>query len=291
MRAIYFKKFSYGQLALIALVGGGSVEYIIDGHWDRRWLFVPPTIVLITAVQAFRKWRFERELRQALSHSRGSNVQPTQYLVRPVDPVAGAVCRARPSGRRQSRAPPRSAPPTAPARATAAPCWRDLSDAAVGANEDHVQRDQRILHPERDRLRRVIGKDHAAIGGQRRPVHQARFLLLRRARDLDDEPVDSSRPSGCPVSSVPGRRRIARPAATATGRSARTQRRSRQASAPRRGSVRRPKLDRGQALGARRDSRFELLARLQLAQARLADRLHVDEHVLVLVRPPRLTKP
>jgi hypothetical protein len=60
MRALRFRSMSYPQLALIALVGGGSYTYITDGHWDRRWMFVPPLVVLVTAVQAFRKWRFER---------------------------------------------------------------------------------------------------------------------------------------------------------------------------------------------------------------------------------------
>ena len=40
-----------------------------------------------------------------------------------------------------------------------------------------------------DRLRRVVGEDHAAVGGQRLAVHQALRLLLGRARDLDREAV------------------------------------------------------------------------------------------------------
>jgi hypothetical protein len=60
VRAIAFRRMNYPQLALIALVGGGSYSYIADGHWDRRWIFVPPLVVLAAAVQAFRKWRFER---------------------------------------------------------------------------------------------------------------------------------------------------------------------------------------------------------------------------------------
>ena len=59
-RAIAFRNKSYGNLALIALVGGASYEYIADGHWDPRWIVVPVAVVLVAAVQAFRKWRFER---------------------------------------------------------------------------------------------------------------------------------------------------------------------------------------------------------------------------------------
>ena len=45
---------------LIALIGAWSFEDIADGYWDRRWIFMPPLVVLVAAVQAFRKWRFER---------------------------------------------------------------------------------------------------------------------------------------------------------------------------------------------------------------------------------------
>jgi hypothetical protein len=60
VRANALRRITYPDLALIALVGAGSYSYIADGHWDRRWIFVPPVIVLVAAVQAFRKWRFER---------------------------------------------------------------------------------------------------------------------------------------------------------------------------------------------------------------------------------------
>ena len=58
-RAIRFGKLSYRQLALLALVGGSSYEYIAHDNWDRRWVFVPVLAVAVPAVQAFRKWRFE----------------------------------------------------------------------------------------------------------------------------------------------------------------------------------------------------------------------------------------
>lgn len=58
-RAIALRKLSYGRLAAIALVGGGSYQYIAHDHWDRRWIFVPILLVAAPAVQAFRKWRVE----------------------------------------------------------------------------------------------------------------------------------------------------------------------------------------------------------------------------------------
>ena len=64
MRAITFRKVTYGKLALIALVGGVSygrtADYIAEGYLDRRWIFLPPLLVLAATVQVFRKWRFER---------------------------------------------------------------------------------------------------------------------------------------------------------------------------------------------------------------------------------------
>jgi hypothetical protein len=59
-RALFFRKLSYGRLALTGLVGAWSYEYIARGDWDRRWIFMPPLIVAVAAVQAFRKWRFAR---------------------------------------------------------------------------------------------------------------------------------------------------------------------------------------------------------------------------------------
>jgi hypothetical protein len=60
VRAVSFRKMSYQRLAFVALVGGASYAYIARGEWDRRWMVIPPLIVLFAAVQAFRKWRFER---------------------------------------------------------------------------------------------------------------------------------------------------------------------------------------------------------------------------------------
>jgi hypothetical protein len=60
VRTISFRRMTYQRLGVTALIGAGSYTYIADGAWDRRWIFVPPLVVLVTAVQAFRKWRFER---------------------------------------------------------------------------------------------------------------------------------------------------------------------------------------------------------------------------------------
>lgn len=59
VQADKFSRITYGNLALTALAGASSYIYIAHGHWDRRWIFVPPLVVLVAAVQAFRKWRFE----------------------------------------------------------------------------------------------------------------------------------------------------------------------------------------------------------------------------------------
>jgi len=66
MRAILFKKLSYGQLAAVVAVGAilpftlRSRPDVFRG-WGRLWLVYGAAIILIAAVQAFRKWRFESE--------------------------------------------------------------------------------------------------------------------------------------------------------------------------------------------------------------------------------------
>ena len=60
MRALAFRRMTYSRLAFVAAIGVGSFDYIADGYWDRQWAFVPPLLVSVAAVQAFRKWRFER---------------------------------------------------------------------------------------------------------------------------------------------------------------------------------------------------------------------------------------
>src|SRR5690606_24870358 len=63
----------------------------------------------------------------------------------------------------------------------------DPVDAAVRADEDHVERDQRVLHPEARDARPREGKDHASVGGKAGSEHQPARLLLAGARDLDVE--------------------------------------------------------------------------------------------------------
>ena len=64
-RAIAFRKMTYGKLALIAMLAflwpitSAEGGYLKHGG-DRRWILVSALVVLLAAVQAFRKWRFER---------------------------------------------------------------------------------------------------------------------------------------------------------------------------------------------------------------------------------------
>src|SRR5207253_3097944 len=64
MRAIFFSKLSYGQLALAGL-GGLLLPFLVrDRHdifsgWGRLGLVLGGVLVLLSTVQAFRKWRFE----------------------------------------------------------------------------------------------------------------------------------------------------------------------------------------------------------------------------------------
>ena len=70
---------------------------------------------------------------------------------------------------------------------------RDSGDGPVGADEDHVERDERVLHPEGHVLRRVIREDHAFVGPERTVEHEALFLLLGSGGDLDVELVRARR--------------------------------------------------------------------------------------------------
>jgi MFS family permease len=66
MRALFFKKMGYGQLAGAAFAGlvlafsRAGKEDLFHG-WHRLWLVLAALLVLAAGVQAFRKWRFERE--------------------------------------------------------------------------------------------------------------------------------------------------------------------------------------------------------------------------------------
>jgi hypothetical protein len=72
MRAIFFKKISYRQLAGAAAVGvflvisRAAKEDVFSG-WHRLWLGFGAGLLLLAGVQAFRKWRFESENGDSLS--------------------------------------------------------------------------------------------------------------------------------------------------------------------------------------------------------------------------------
>src|SRR5712691_4032899 len=55
--------------------------------------------------------------------------------------------------------------------------FRDPQDAAVGADEDHVERDERVLHPEGEFLVDFEVEQHALAFRQRAAEHQAARLL------------------------------------------------------------------------------------------------------------------
>lgn len=66
VRRIRFRRITYGQLASAAFGGvmipfiGSSRQNVFLG-WNRLWLVFGGALVLLAAVQAFRKWRFEQE--------------------------------------------------------------------------------------------------------------------------------------------------------------------------------------------------------------------------------------
>jgi tetratricopeptide (TPR) repeat protein len=65
-RRLQFQRVSYGQLAGAAFAGlvipfiGSSGDDVFSG-WNRLWLVFGGALVLMAAVQAFRKWRSERD--------------------------------------------------------------------------------------------------------------------------------------------------------------------------------------------------------------------------------------
>lgn len=66
VRHLRFRRITYGQLASAAVVGfviplaGSSRQDVLSG-WNRLWLVFGGGLVLLAAVQAFRKWRFDQE--------------------------------------------------------------------------------------------------------------------------------------------------------------------------------------------------------------------------------------
>ena len=67
----------------------------------------------------------------------------------------------------------------------------DAHDAAVAANEDHVERDVGVVHPERDRLVVLEVEQHAVAFRQLLAEHQAALALRVVDRELDREGVDA----------------------------------------------------------------------------------------------------
>jgi hypothetical protein len=69
MKAIFFKKTSYGQLAGAAafgpivplMMGFGRNPVDVFHGWGRLWWVLGGALVLFAAIQALRKWRFESE--------------------------------------------------------------------------------------------------------------------------------------------------------------------------------------------------------------------------------------
>lgn len=66
MLAIFFKKTSYGQLAMVAMAGVIlpfmlTTRFDVFHGWGRLWFASGGALILLAAVQAFRKWRFESE--------------------------------------------------------------------------------------------------------------------------------------------------------------------------------------------------------------------------------------
>jgi tetratricopeptide (TPR) repeat protein len=66
VRRLRFQRITYGQLAGAAFGGlmipfiGSSRQNVFSG-WNRLWLVFGGALILLAAVQAFRKWRFEQE--------------------------------------------------------------------------------------------------------------------------------------------------------------------------------------------------------------------------------------
>ncbi len=81
----------------------------------------------------------------------------------------------------------------------------DVHHAAVGADEDDVERNQRVLHPERHRIGRAEIEQHAFVGVEMGPVHQAERAGLGRIGELDLEMVLARRGLDHEVGEFPDR--------------------------------------------------------------------------------------
>jgi hypothetical protein len=65
---------------------------------------------------------------------------------------------------------------------------RDMHDAMVGVAPDHVERNERVLHPEWILARLREEKNHSAVIGEMIPIHQTLcpHFVIRRNFDRDD---------------------------------------------------------------------------------------------------------
>ncbi len=65
-RALAFSKITYGQLALVALMGAGlvwkmSTKIDVFHGWGMIWLGLGSALIALAGVQAIRKWRFSQQ--------------------------------------------------------------------------------------------------------------------------------------------------------------------------------------------------------------------------------------
>ena len=61
----------------------------------------------------------------------------------------------------------------------------DADDFSLAADEDHIEWNRRVLHPERIYFLGWEDKQHAVTGWELAPIHQTNLALLRSAGDLD----------------------------------------------------------------------------------------------------------
>lgn len=85
VRRLRFERMTFGQLAGAAFGGlmvpfiGSSRQDVFSG-WNRLWLVFGGGLVLLAAVQAFRKWRFEQADRSRSATPRPTNPDPTELF-------------------------------------------------------------------------------------------------------------------------------------------------------------------------------------------------------------------
>lgn len=124
VRRLRFERMTYGQLA-VAAVGGLMIPFIgssrqnVFSGWNRLWLVFGGGLVLVAAVQAFRKWRFEQDDRlrseiprptvpdiaEPLEASAQTKKWYWQYLPLPVIVVGFAFIAYTPAGKQLAKQP------------------------------------------------------------------------------------------------------------------------------------------------------------------------------------------